>query len=201
MTATSRLEQALSALAAAHEQDPKQRRTQAGDLQPVEQVWCDTVSRWVRALVPEPSAALVLAAAAQHLERWRHPRSDWPEGRAGYLRWRRHQQQEHARRAAEILANAGIEQSLIDRVGALLQKRRLQQDPEAQLLEDAACLAFLELDLSDFAMRHERQDVLRILRRTWVKMSPHGQQAALQMKLDGQARELIEAALAEPAGD
>ncbi|MCC5886540.1 MAG: DUF4202 domain-containing protein [Gammaproteobacteria bacterium] len=195
MVETAVLDKSVVALNAAHDQDPE-RRHHDGRQQAVERVWCDTVALWVNRLVPEASVALKLAAHAQHLERWTDPRSDWPAGRAGYLRWRKSQQRRHAQRAQEILAAAGCERALIERVQQLIRKERLTADPEAATLEDAACLAFLELDLEAFAERHERADVLRILRKTWVKMSPRGQEAALALKLPAASAALIEEALA-----
>jgi hypothetical protein len=40
-------------------------------------------------LFPEASPVLQVAARGQHVERWLLPRSDYPEGEAGYLAWRR----------------------------------------------------------------------------------------------------------------
>lgn len=186
---------AVAALNAAHEQDP-QRRHHDGSERAVERVWCDSVAKWVRRLAPEASTALRIAAHAQHLERWRDPRSAWPAGRAGYLRWRKAQQRRHAERAQVVLAAAGFESALIERVQQLIRKERLAMDPEAATLEDAACLTFIELDLPDFSDRHERADVLRILSKTWLKMSPAGREAALAMTLPASSAGLIEEALA-----
>src|SRR6056297_920586 len=103
---TDAFSKALAAFNAAHDQDP-QRRHHAGSDKSVERVWCDNVAKWVARLAPRPSLALKIAAHAQHLERWRDPRSAWPAGRAGYLRWRKAQQRRHAERAEEILLAAG----------------------------------------------------------------------------------------------
>ena len=46
------------------------------------------LSRWVGLLLPEASEELRLAARAHHIRRWQRPRSTFPEGRGGYLRWR-----------------------------------------------------------------------------------------------------------------
>lgn len=192
---TDAFSKAVAALNAAHDQDPE-RRHHDGSAQPVERVWCDSVAAWVHRLAPEASAALKLAAHAQHLERWRDPRSAWPAGRAGYLRWRKAQQRRHAERAEELLRASDCETALIERVQQLIRKQSLATDPEAAVLEDAACLTFLELDLLAFADRHERADVLRILSKTWLKMSPAGRDAALAMVLPASSAELIEEALA-----
>ena len=197
---TATVERGLAALRAAHDQDPK-RRLRAGDEQAAERVWCDAVAGWVERLDPDASAALRRAAQAQHLERWRDPRSDWPSGRAGYLTWRKAQLRAHAARAADLLGEAGCTDAVIARVQQLVRKERLASDPEAATLEDAACLAFLELDLDDFARRHAREDVLRILARTWRKMSPAGRRAAASIAFSADSAELVRAATGEERDD
>lgn len=187
---------AVDLLDAAHDRDPN-RRLHEGEEQAVERVWCHTVARWVGHLAPDASVALRLAAHAQHLERWQDPRSNWPEGRAGYLRWRKARQRAHAERAQELLAAAGFAAPVVERVQALIRKEQLTRDPEAAVLEDAACLTFLELDLADFAARHPRPDVLRILRKTWQKMSPAGQAEARGLVLPAVSAELVAEALAD----
>jgi hypothetical protein len=64
------------------------------------------------------------------------------------------------------------------------------------LLEDVICLVFLEHYLADFAQEHEEPKLIDILRRTWQKMSPRGQQAALALKLPEPLRRVVEKAVA-----
>ncbi|MDZ7824847.1 MAG: DUF4202 domain-containing protein [Gammaproteobacteria bacterium] len=193
------LERALGMLHSAHEADPRCRQTPVGP-RPLESVWCERVESWVRRLAPDAPAELRLAAAAQHLERWRWPRSGHPEGRAGYLRWRREVARAQAERARRICLDAGISGAVADRVAALVRKEDLASDDRTRVLEDAACLAFLELDLDDFADRHEEADVVRILVRTWRKMSDEGRAAAQRLDLSPRAAGLIEAALTPGSG-
>jgi hypothetical protein len=154
------------------------------------------MTRWLERLEPQASEALRLAARAQHLCRWRVPRGDYPEGRAGYLRWRRDCAELHARLAAEILAEVGYDAATIDRVRDLVRKKGLSDDAEALVLEDAACLVFLENELASFAPKHDETKLVRILERTWRKMSPRGRETALALDLPRSARALIEKALA-----
>ena len=146
---------------------------------------------------PEASEALQVAARAQHIGRWMIPRSDYPTDRAGYKRWRSDLGRLHADKAAEILAEAGWGEERIARVKSLLQKKMLKTDPECQTLEDIACLVFLEHELADFAPRHPENKIIHILRRTWLKMSERGRQAALRLPLAPELRALIDKALAE----
>lgn len=193
------LKRALGLLHAAHEADPRRRDTADGP-RPVESVWCERVERWVRHLAPDAPAELRLAAAAQHLERWRWPRSGHPQGRAGYLRWRREVGRAQAERARRICLDAGVSGDVADRVAALVRKEDLASDARTRVLEDAACLAFLELDLDDFAGRHADADVRRILARTWHKMSDDGRAAATRLDLSPRASGLLDAALTSGSG-
>ncbi len=164
--------------------------------QPKELLYGRRMSAFLAELYPEASTELQLAARAQHLERWRIPRKSYPEGRVGYLTWRRDLKAFHAERAAEILRELGFEEALIARVGALLRKERLKQDPDSQALEDVACLVFLTHHFAAFAEGHDEAKLVDILRKTWRKMSERGQQAALALPLDDKSLRLVETALA-----
>ncbi|HEY6965999.1 MAG TPA: DUF4202 domain-containing protein, partial [Burkholderiales bacterium] len=141
----SGLEGALARIDAVHAEDPQ--RDAAG--RPKELAYAQRMSAWLERLAPQASDALRLAVRCQHLRRWAIARSDYPEGKVGYLRWRKDESLAHAALAAEILAQAGCAADLVRRVQSLVKKERLKHDPEAQLLEDATCLAFLELELED----------------------------------------------------
>src|SRR4029453_4571429 len=108
---------------------------------------------WVIRLDPGASSALRLAARAHHLRRWVVPRASYPQGRAGYLRWRRDQKQRHATELREILQDAGVEPPVVDRATAIVAKIGLGRDPEVQVFEDAVCLTFLETQLDETADR------------------------------------------------
>ncbi len=144
---------------------------------------------WVERLSEQPSEALLLAARCQHLRRKAIPRSQFPLGREGYRNWRSTLAEFHARKAAEILKRVGYPQGVIGRVEDLLLKKRLKLDPEVQLFEDAICLVFLELELPDFARKHDATKLVEILRKTWKKMSSNGQQLALKL-VNGLSKEI-----------
>ncbi len=103
----------------------------------------------------------------------------------------------YARVAGGILDRVGYDAGAIARVQALLRKERLKQDAEAQMIEDVACLVFLENDLAAFADGHPDDKVVDILRKTWKKMSPGGRAAALALDLPPAARALVETALGD----
>jgi tRNAThr (cytosine32-N3)-methyltransferase len=67
----------------------------------------------------------------------------------------------------------------------LVAKKRLRE-PDGQLLEDAACLVFLDSEISGFAAGHADytpEKYVDILRKTMRKMSPAGREAALALQL------------------
>ena len=146
-----RFEQAIAAIDAANADDPT-TITDRVELRPKELAHADLVTEWVVALRPDASDALLLAARAHHLRRWTVPRTSYPTGRAGYLRWRKDLHEQHAREVGEILAAVGYDTETIDRVQNLVRKRGLGRDPEVKTLEDALCLVFLETQFHDLAL-------------------------------------------------
>lgn len=194
-TPTDRFAAAISRFDAMHEEDPRQDLV---DGQPVsrELLYARRLSAWIDRLVEQPSEALRLAARCQHLRRWRLPRANFPPTRAGYHRWRSEAARQHAELAREVLAELGYDAAMQVRVESLVLKKDRATDYEAQCLEDAICLAFLQHELRDFSAAHATDKVVDILRKTWRKMSPHGHQIALQLQLDEPSRLLVALALA-----
>ena len=94
------------------------------------------------------------------------------------------------------MEEAGFGAADIARVRALLRKKRRRADPEVQVLEDVACLVFLEHYLDDFIGKHTEPKIVTILQKTWLKMSPDGRAAALALPLSEAAGSLVEKALA-----
>ena len=154
--------------------------------------YAERMSAWLGSLSEAPSDALKIAVRAQHFERWRYPRESFPSGREGYLRWRRDAARRQAQAVGDLLAARGVCQALIERVQALMQKRRMQRDPEAQTLEDCACLVFLESELDRFAEGRDAAQLAHILKRSWGKMSPRAQRHAESLPLTPSHRRLLE---------
>jgi len=195
-TSEQRFEHAISRLDAANARDPNATQWDRRSW-PAEMLYSMRMTHWLSHLEPNAGEALKLAVRAQHLCRWMIPRSQFPMNRAGYHQWRTTLGRFHADKAAEILRDVGYDEPTIARVQSLIRKEKLKSDPEAQTLEDVACLVFLEIDYVDFAATHEPHKVMDILRKTWSKMSPRGHEAALELseKLPELQRKLIEQAL------
>jgi hypothetical protein len=201
MTASDpRLAAAIAAIDAANACDPNTIET-GGRIEAGELVYGRRMSATLARLAPDASVHLQIAARGQHIERWTSPRRSYPEGRAGYLRWRRDLKEFHARRVAEIMAAAGYGEADIARAGALVRKERLKLDPQAQLLEDVACVVFLEHYIAGFMAKTEQAKLADILAKTWRKMSPLGHEHALRLSLPPDVPRLLEQGLAQqPTG-
>jgi hypothetical protein len=202
---SSRLEAALAAIDAANESDPTSIMVR-GQLLPLAFAHGRLASGWVIRLVDESVAAdpmapldeaLVIAARAHHLRRWEVPRTDYPEGRPGYLRWRKDQKARHARDVEAILEPLGYLANEIERTQALIRRDGLGSDRGAQLLEDAACLVFIETQLTEMVDRFERGHYLDVIRKTARKMSADGLRMVAELPLDDTARQLLADAFAE----
>jgi hypothetical protein len=189
-----RFESAIAAFDQANAEDPTPEQV-GGVARPRELVHAERLAAWVERLEPSPSEALRLAARCQHLQRWKIPRSSYPEGRVGYLQWRTQLARFHADRAAEILASAGYDRALIDQVRRINLKQGMRSDPDVQTMEDALCLSFVEHEFDAFAAKHDDQKLIEILRKTWKKMSPRGREAALALDVSPRLRELLGRAL------
>ena len=162
---------------------------------PKEVLYAERMSSTLSRILPKAPVTLRLAVRAQHIQRWKIPRKDYPKGRQGYRHWRTELGKFHAETTAKILQTAGYTDEVIRRVKELLRKERLKIDPECQLLEDVICLVFIEHYLEDFATKHDDSKLLSILRKTWKKMSTQGRTMALELELPERLRDLISRAL------
>ncbi|NUB44658.1 DUF4202 domain-containing protein [Fertoebacter nigrum] len=163
------LARTLAAIDAANAADPN-----AEDGRPAAALYGERMSAELARLFPDASPLLQIAARGQHVERWLLPRDAYPEGRTGYLDWRREQARRHAERVAGMMADAGYSADDQTRIGTLLRKEGLKRDPEVQALEDTICFTFLRWYFAPFAAKHPAEDVQRIVEKTARKMSTEG---------------------------
>jgi len=187
------IDEAFEAIDAANADDPNTIVVR-GERRPKEQAHAELAVEWVRRLVPEPSDALLLAARAHHVRRWDIPRSDEPDGRAGYLAWKRRLQQHHADVVGAVLTGI-VDEATIDRVQAIVKKERLRSDPDVQALEDALCLVFVETQFGELADQLGEDHMVEVVVKTLRKMSPEGRTAALALPLDDDALRIVGRAL------
>ena len=190
-----RFEQAIAAIDAANADDPH-TLVWAGEERPKELLHAELMTHWVHRLDPEAGEAQLLAARAHHLRRWALPRDGYPDGRAGYLRWRKDLNRRHQQDVAELLAPLGYDPVEIARVQEIIAKASRDTDPQVQTQEDALCLVFLQTQFTALADRLGDDKTVEVLRRTLAKMSPAAQVEALGLPLSDRERSLVERARA-----
>ncbi len=153
-----------------------------GQEYPKEQLYALRMSQTLNDFKSNPSEALQLAVRAQHIHRWKISRSDFPLGRKGYLRWRNTMKSLHAKLTGEILKDVGYDKEFISQVQSLIEKKNLKTNPDAQTLEDVACLVFLKYYLVDFSKSQSSEKIEEILQKTWRKMSEKAKNEAMKLK-------------------
>ncbi len=166
----TRLATVLAAIDAANAADPKQEALIYGQRMTAE----------ADRLFPDAPETLRIAARGQHVERWLLPRTDYPEGRIGYLEWRREQGRRHAARIGGMMRDAGYPEAEIDQTGRMLRKEGLKRDPQVQALEDVICFVFLKHYFAPFAPTQTPEALQAIVEKTARKMSPEGRARVLR---------------------
>lgn len=187
----------LAAIDAANADDPE-RVVLDGEEMSLQVALGRRATEWIDRLDPQATPAQRIAARAHHLRRWVVPRTDYPEGRAGYLRWRRDAKDRHAAEVAEILTADDWDDGVVAAVQRLIRKQGLGSDPVVQVQEDAVCLAFLEVQLDESALKMGDEKTVEVLRRTARKMSPAGLEAAGTLTYSASGRALLAEALGAP---
>jgi limonene-1,2-epoxide hydrolase len=198
MASPDRLRAALAAIDEANAADPLvvTVRDRTG---PKEVIHADLVTEWVLRLKPDADEALLLAARGHHFRRWTLPRASYPDGRAGYLRWRKALHEQHARELGAVVAAAGYDSTEVARVQSLVRKDGLAKaaaNDDVQVLEDALCLVFLETQLVDIAARLDPETLPGVITKTARKMSNAGRSAIAEVPLGAGARRLLDEAFA-----
>jgi hypothetical protein len=177
----STFEKALALIDAANSEDPNQV-TADGRTWPKELLYSHRMSDMLHRYSPDADDAIQLAIRAQHIQRWKSPRDAYPMDRIGYLQWRKDLYKIQAQTAANLLAEAGYGEDVIERVKTAVAKKGIKENPDTQLLEDVTDLVFIEHYMLEFAGKHPEYDEekwLDIIRKTWKKMSDRAQRFAL----------------------
>ena len=195
LTDPTRFAEACRLFDAANAEDPTLEPDDHGQPVPKELLYALRMSACLARVAPDAPEAVQLAARSQHIRRWHIPRSDYPLTRPAYHQWRNALKKYHAELAGQLMQQAGYDPDMVVRVQQLLQKQRLQSDPEVQLLEDVICLVFLEYYFLPFADKHPEEKVVEIVQKTWPKMTERGHALALQLPFSPEALALVTKAL------
>ena len=176
-----RFSQTLALFDAANAEDPNQ-----DEGQPKELLYGRRMSDMIARFAPDASEVAQLAVRAQHIQRWKVPRSTYPMNKEGYHAWRTGLYTFHADTAGELMRQAGYDDAMIESVKKAVGKRGIKSNPETQLLEDIADLVFIEHYMLSFAQSkpdYDEEKWLEIIRKTWKKMSKQAQAYALSGKI------------------
>lgn len=191
----TRLEKAFELFDDYNQQDPNIVVSNE-EIFPAEYFYAVQLYNWVVKLAPEAGEFLLLASRCQHIGRWKIARNSYPMNKPGYYQWRTALAKFHAETAADLLLEAGYNHEEIMLVERILLKQQLKSDLEVQVMEDALCLVFLQFQFEEFITKHEKAKVIRILQKSWAKMSETGRKAALELQYSLKASELLHEALA-----
>jgi len=172
---SDKMEQVLQAIDTANAADPTLE-----DGQPASLLYGQRMSSELARLFPDASGTLQIAARGQHVERWKLKRDTYPEGRVGYLTWRKDQGRHHADVVTAKMQDAGFDASDIEATGQMLRKEGLKRDANVQALEDAICFVFLKWYFAPFAAKHAEDKILNIVEKTARKMSAEGRARVLE---------------------
>ncbi len=176
---------AIAAFDQANAQDPNKEIVE-GQEHPKELLYAQRMTEMQARFAPDASEAVKLAVRAQHIQRWKSPRSDYPMDKKGYMLWRTNLYKFHADTAGALMKSVGYDDDMIARVKTIVGKKDLKSNAETQLMEDVVDLVFIEHYMLAFAGQHPEYDEekwLHIIRKTWQKMSPQAHEFALAGKI------------------
>ncbi|MBI5891103.1 MAG: DUF4202 domain-containing protein [Nitrosomonadales bacterium] len=176
---------AIAAFDKANAEDPN-KETADGKEYPKELLYAQRMTEMQERYAPEASEAVKLACRAQHIQRWKTPRSNYPMDRNGYLQWRTGLYKFHAETAGRIMKEAGYDDEMIERVKSIVGKKALKVNPETQMMEDVVDLVFIEHYMLHFAQQkpdYTEEKWIPIIKKTWDKMSDRAHDFALAGKI------------------
>jgi len=183
---TSKLYQAaIAAFDKANAEDPNKEMAD-GKEYPKELLYAQRMTEMQERYAPDASEAVKLACRAQHIQRWKSPRSDFPMDRTGYLQWRTGLYKFHAETAGRIMKEVGYDDEMIERVKTIVGKKALKVNPETQMMEDVVDLVFIEHYMLHFAQQkpdYTEDKWIPIIKKTWDKMSERAHEFALAGKI------------------
>lgn len=189
------LDKIIAEIHAVNSDDPNTESDKGVDF-PRELLYSKRMSEMLEQFAPSASAELQVAAAGQHIARWKYPRSNYPEGRVGYLQWRKELYGIHAELTAHCARKVGASEEFAEAVQEVMENKVTGKE-ESQTLEDVACLVFLKYYFTDFMQKHDEEKLIKIVQKTWGKMSEPAHEAALKLPFSDEELTLIQKALQE----
>ena len=183
---TQLFDKAIARYDAANSKDPNKVKDDNGNDVPKELIYSHRMLDMINRYLPNADDVAKLSVAAQHIQRWTSPRSDYPMNRKGYHQWRTRLYGYHAETAANILEEVGYDEESISRVKLAIGKKDLKNNKDTQILEDVAALTFIEHYMTamyENFPQYDEEKWIDIIIRTWKKMSADAQAFALSGKV------------------
>lgn len=176
---------AIAAFDQANSEDPN-KEVFNGKEYPKELLYAQRMTEMQERFAPEASEAVKLACRAQHIGRWKSPRSDYPMDKKGYMLWRTTLYKFHAETAGKLMKGVGYDDEMIARVKTIIGKKDIKNNPETQMMEDVVDLVFIEHYMLHFAGQkpdYNEAKWIVIIKKTWGKMSGRAHEFALAGKI------------------
>ncbi|WP_286235063.1 DUF4202 domain-containing protein [Thalassotalea sediminis] len=189
-----RCHQVLTAIDKINQQDPNKININ-GEMIAKELIYGHQMTACLNKYWPTANEYLQIAVRAQHVKRWHIARSTYPEGKQGYLTWRKDLGKMHAELAKDVMLDCQYNNEEAEKTASIIRKEKLKRNQDSQILEDVACLVFLQHYFEPFAVKHNDEKVISILQKTWKKMSAQGHEIALSLQLPEHLAALVSKAL------
>ena len=190
----AKLQAVLLAIDEINSQDPNKTIIK-GKEQAKELLYGHYMTACIEKYWPNSDELLQIAVRAQHIKRWHLKRTEYEAGKAGYFKWRIAQGKFHAELTKTLMLEHGFNESEAEITAQILRKEKLKSNPNSQTLEDVACLVFLQYYFDEFAAKHSEEKIIRILQKTWAKMSDKAHDIALSLTLPEHLATLVKKAL------
>jgi hypothetical protein len=192
------LDKVLAAIDAVNQEDPNSTLMN-NQYQPKEFIYGQYMTECLNQYWPNSNENLQIAVRAQHIKRWHLKRSEFPEGKQGYLTWRKELGKFHAETTKQLMIENDYDEIFAEKTACIIRKEKLKSNSDSQTLEDVACLVFLQYYFDEFAAKYTEKNneekIIRIVQLTWKKMSERGHEIALSLTLPDHLAALVNKAL------
>jgi len=196
---SSRLTAVLCAIDKINNDDPNQTIVD-GNKQANEFLYGQYMTACLEQYFPQSNELLQIAVRAQHIKRWHLKRTEFAAGKAGYYQWRIEQGKFHAQLTKSLMLENAYDENEAETTACILRKEKLKTNCDTQTLEDVACLVFLQYYFDAFSAKYTEKGneakIIRIVQKTWGKMSERGHKIALSLTLPDHLAKIVNKALA-----
>ena len=193
-SSNTKLQAVLSAIDEINSQDLKKTLVDDQE-QPKELLYGQYMTACLEKYWPNSDELLQIAVRAQHIKRWHLKRTEYDVGKAGYFKWRIALGKFHAELTQSLMIELGYNEEDAETTAKILRKEKLKSNLNTQTLEDVACLVFLQYYFDEFSAKHSEEKIIRILQKTWAKMSDKAHDIALSLTLPEHLAALVKKAL------